>query len=101
METTSEFGVLFVDRNIFGDELEHEYDCLCNDGFAVGIRVYDDDKEAPVSVIVKYPTLSSLTDEQKDYVLKYRGLYEWTRDDITCGDVMLAYGKINSFTKKL
>ena len=94
MKATSEFGVLFVDRNIFGDEEEHEYDCLCNDGCAAGTRVDDNDKRAPSSVVIEYPTLSSLTDEQKDYVLKYRGLYDLTHDDITYGDVMLAYGKI-------
>ena len=88
-----EESILFTDEKFFGDNKEHEYDCKCKDGVAMCKRVGCDENE-PLSIIVEYPTLSGLTDKEKDRILEYRGLYNLTRDDVHYGDVMVVYGKI-------
>lgn len=92
-EIIIEEKILFTDKKFFGDNEEHEYDCKCKDGIAMCERVGDDENE-PLSIIVEYPTLSGLTDKQKDHILEYRGLYDLTHKDIHYGDVMVVYGKI-------
>lgn len=94
MSNIHEDGVLFVDEKFFGDKMEHEYDCICKDGIATGTRVNDNNEDEPLSIIIEYPSLSNLTEEEKDRILSYRGLYNLGYDGINYGDVMVAYGKI-------
>lgn len=89
-----EEGILFVDKKIFGDEDEHEYKCKCMDGIAYGTKSDEEDINSPLSIIIEYPTLSELSNKEKDHILEYRGLYDLNHNDITYGDVMVALGKI-------
>lgn len=43
-----------------------------------------------------YPTLAEIKadEELARYVLKYRGLYDLTIDDIHYGDIMMALGEV-------
>jgi hypothetical protein len=88
--------ILFTDKKFFGDKEEHAYDCVCYDGEAICTISDEEDENAPKEIIVKYPRKRELTNDQKDYILEYRGLYDLTRKDIHYGDIMMAYGKIVS-----
>lgn len=87
-----EDSVLFKDKDFFGDNKEHEYFCRCYDGYAICMSsTYSN---VPDVIKVKYPKLKELTNEQKDHILDYRGLYDLTRKDIHYGDVAVVYGEI-------
>ena len=92
--------VLFTDEKFFGDGEEHVYDCVCYNGHAACKLADDEDKNAPKKIIVKYPKRRELTNEQKDYILEYRGLYDLTHKDINYGDILMAYGEIIRTHKK-
>lgn len=93
-----EDSVLFTDKKFFGDNKEHEYFCRCYDGYAICMSsVYSN---APDVIMVKYPKLKELTNEQKDHILDYRGLCDLTRKDIHYGDVMVVYGEIEKSINK-
>jgi hypothetical protein len=92
MNTIIENSVAFKDKDFFGDNYEHEYFCRCHDGHAVCMNSVH--SNAPGVINVKYPKLEELTKEQKDYILKYRGLADLNHCDIHYGDVMITYGEI-------
>ncbi len=91
-----ETGILFSDRKVFKDNKEHEYDCVCYDGYAICKLADDEDKKAPKKIRVTYPKRKDVLKnrDMSDYVLEYRGLYDLTAINIHCGDIMMAYGKI-------
>lgn len=95
-----EDSILFTDKKFFGDNKEHEYNCHCHDGQATCFLADDEDKTSPKRIVVKYPKIKELNNEQKDYILEYRGLYDLTRKDIHYGDVMVAYGEIAGSVNK-
>lgn len=96
-----EEGILFTDKKFFKDNKEHEYTCHCRNGQALCYLIDDEGEDnAPKKMVVKYPKMKDLTDRQKDYILKYRGLYDLTRKDIHYGDVCVIYGKIAGVVNK-
>ena len=74
---------------------EVSYDVQCFDGYAYGYLA-DDIPNAPIHIKMEYPTLAEVkaNDDMADYVLKYRGLYDHTKEDIHYGDVMMAYSEV-------
>lgn len=96
-----EEDVYITNEKVFGDLDEHSYDVTCYDGFAVGHSVDMLDNE-PERVKLIYPKREEiLTDEDRaEFVLKSRGLYDLTQDDIHFGDIMMVYGKISSYEEK-
>lgn len=96
-ESVEEDEVSFVDKDFFGDDEEHWYDCKCNDGTAIGrLSFPEEDHNAPDIIKISYPKLSQiLRDEQAaDEILQYRGLSDLGPDEINFGDIMMKYGKI-------
>ena len=59
------------------------------------------ENNAPKILKLTYPTRLSIlaSQEKSDYVLKYRGLHDLTAKDIHFGDIMMAYGKIQTTNK--
>lgn len=91
-----EEGVYLCNRVVFKDEETHEYNIECFDGYAIAKRVDKSDKKAPAQLKLEYPKRSDILakDERSSFVLSYRGLFDLCPNDITFGDIMLAYGKI-------
>lgn len=92
----TEEGAMFCAPSFFGDDYEHCYDVDCYDGWAIGTRCNLMDADAPTAVLLTYPTLAEVlaTDELSAYVLRYRGLYDLTPEDIHYGDIMMAFGAL-------
>lgn len=86
-----EYGVMFCDEDIFGDDEEHEYDVDCADGVAVATAKNESD---PTTLLLSYPKMEeAVTNEEfLDDVREYRGLpYD---EKIHYGDIMMYIGKI-------
>lgn len=86
-----EYGVMFCDEGIFGDDEEHEYDVDCADGVAVATAKNESD---PTTLLLSYPKMEeAVTNEEfLDDVREYRGLpYD---EKIHYGDIMMYIGKI-------
>lgn len=79
---------------IGGNEIEYNMECY--DGYAIGKLV--DDVDAPATIRMEYPKLEDvLKDNDLCYrILKYRGLWDKTADDIHYGDIMMYLGEIIS-----
>lgn len=94
MNSILEHSILLCDPEIFGDNEEHAFDIECHDGYAVGTSV--DKGEKITSVKMTYPTRQAVLSDQElaDRVLRYRGLYDLTADDIHYGDIMMCLGVI-------
>lgn len=90
-----ETDVYFHNPKFFGDDVEHYYNVECYDGHATGKRC-SCDNTAPSEVKLTYPKRSEiLKDERKvKAILDYRGLTDLSAEDITFGDIMLLYGKL-------
>lgn len=86
-----------TDIEVYFPNIEDDaiYDLECYDGYAIGKRVCDTD-QAPMDIKMTYPTLAEVkaNEELANYILKYRGLYDLTIDDIHYGDIMMALGEI-------
>jgi hypothetical protein len=89
MDYILEEGIVVV---IDGNEVV--YDMECYDGYAIGKLA--DDVDAPATIRMEYPKLEDvLKDNDLCYhMLKYRGLWDKTADDIHYGDIMMYLGKI-------
>lgn len=89
--------MLLVDKKVFGDNEEHEYDVECFDGLAFA-RPTDGELEnnpnAPKLLELSYPKLDTLTDKQKEKCLEYRGLYNEPINNCNYADVCMKYGMI-------
>lgn len=86
-----EYGVMFCNEDIFGDDEEHEYDVDCADGVAVATAKNESD---PTTLLLSYPKMEeAVTNEEFiDDVREYRGLpYD---EKIHYGDIMMYIGKI-------
>lgn len=96
MKTIFEEGIEFNQRDIFGDDQEHEYNCECNDGVAICTLCDPSDTNAPKKIKVTYPTLEEILADEDDceQILNYRGLYDLNASDIHYGDVMVTFGEI-------
>ena len=88
---------LFFNEDVFGDEKEHAYDVVCYDGYAIATAKGEG---VPVKLEVTYPLLEDVlsNEEQSEYVLNYRGLFDLKPRDIHYGDIMFALGKIIRYT---
>lgn len=75
----------FINRRIFGDEEEHSIDLEIRDGIAIG---YGKDR----GLVVTYPTLDRLTQEDVESLRKYCGLPR--TEHITPRDVCLKFGRL-------
>lgn len=97
MKTNNEFiieeNVEFYDKNFFGDEKAHEYDCKCYDGYAICINPTEKKKRFRVKYPLKKEVLSSAI--MSNQVLEYRGLFDLTKEDIHFGDIMMVFGTID------
>lgn len=93
--------MLLTDKKMFGDEKEHEYDVLCGNGYAFGTPTeseLEENPNAPKRVILSYPTLESMSKEDKRKCLDYRGLYDEPVSKCNYADVCMSLGFI--FYKK-
>jgi hypothetical protein len=97
-----EEAIEFVDDNIFGNDMEHTYDCECKDCVAIGTLSDPSDTSAPKKIKIEYPSLEEILEDEDacDYILQYRGLYDLTASDINYGDIMMAYGDIVEVLEK-
>jgi len=70
-------------------EDNNDFDMLCFDGYAMG-------SNGVINVVMKYPAMSELSEEQVDNVMTYSFGSNWKKDDlIMCyNDVMMLYGKV-------
>lgn len=86
-----EYGVMFCDEGIFGDEEEHEYDVDCADGAAVAHAKNEKD---PQTLVLTYPKMAEVVKNVKmvDDIGDYRRLPY--NEKIHYGDVMMYCGKI-------
>lgn len=96
--------VYFIDKTIFGDDLEHYYDAKCYDGYAIAKRISDDENE-PYELKIIYPKLADVVNDKElvDEILTYFGLvdlYGCTAKDINYGDIMLYLGDDIDVVKK-
>lgn len=84
-----EEGILVV---IDGNEVV--YDMECYNGYAIGKLA--DDIDAPTTIRMEYPKLEDVLKDNAlcISILKYRGLWDKTTDDIHYGDIMIYLGKI-------
>ncbi len=94
LKNTDENEIEIVDKKFFGDKEIHIYDFFCNDGYAIGVLSYEDDKTSPKAIKMIYPKLADVLSDHKlcDHILNYRGLYDLTYKDIGYGDIMVALG---------
>lgn len=86
-----EYGVMFCDEGIFGDDEEHEYDVDCADGVAVATAKNESD---PTTLLLSYPKMDEViaTEDMVDEIRDYRGFnYD---EKIHYGDIMMFCGKI-------
>lgn len=86
-----EYGVMFCNEGIFGDDEEHEYDVDCADGAAVAHSKDDND---PATLLLTYPKMDEViaTEDMVDEIRDYRGFnYD---EKIHYGDIMMFCGKI-------
>lgn len=83
-----------VEVLIGGNEVT--YDMECYDGYAIGKLV--DDVDAPATIRMEYPKLEDVLKDLDlcHHILKYRGLWDKTADDIHYGDIMMYMGEIVS-----
>lgn len=88
---------MFCSPSFFGDDYEHCYDVDCCDGWASG-ALHDPNDDAPKTIKLTYPTLAEVlaNEELTSYVLRYRGLWDCTKEDINYGDIMMALGEIQN-----
>lgn len=94
--------MLFTDNKIFGDDKEHEYIVICNDGIAHGTPtddVFMNNKNAPARITLAYPKLDELSEAKKREILDYCGLYNAEPNECNHRDVCLAIGKIVGYEK--
>ena len=91
MDYISEEGIEVL---IGGNEVT--YDMECYDGYAIGKLV--DDVDAPATIRMEYPKLADVLEDNDlcYHILKYRGLWDKTADDIHYGDIMMYLGEIVS-----
>lgn len=89
--------ILFTDKKVFKDNIEHPYNCTCYDGYANCVAIEcDENRDVPPFIKVTYPLRKDIMKEQQKCIdiLNYRGLYDLSKKDITYGDIMMRYGVI-------
>ena len=71
------------------------YRMVCYDGFAIG-ALLGEEYQCPNTIRMEYPKLADVL-EDNDLcisILKYRGLFDKTANDIHYGDIMMYLGGI-------
>lgn len=86
-----EYGVMYCNEEIFGDEEEHEYDVDCADGAAIAHAKNEKD---PQTLLLTYPKMAEVAknEDMVDDIRDYRGLPY--NEKIHYADVMMYCGKI-------
>ena len=86
-----EYDIEICEPEFFGDSKVRLFDCQCFDGFAICFE-----PETGKIITLHYPLRSIVicNDSMADEVLNYRGLWDLKAKDITFGDIMMCYGKI-------
>ena len=86
-----EYDIEICEPEIFKDDQIRLFDCQCFDGFAICVE-----QETGKNITLHYPLRSVVicNDSMADEVLNYRGLWDLKAKDITFGDIMMCYGKI-------
>lgn len=71
------------------------YRMECYDGYAIG-TLLDEEYQCPNTIRMEYPTLNEVLKDNElcHLILKYRGLWDKTADDIHYGDIMMYLGEI-------
>jgi hypothetical protein len=90
-----ETDIEFCHKRFFGDNQVHLYDCKCYDGYAECTKQASDESNAPLNIVLTYPTLAEVKSNPQlaHAIREYRGLYNLTIDDLHYGDVMMYLGK--------
>lgn len=91
-----ERDILFTNKKVFGDDNEHEYHCVCYDGFGYGEAIgWHDPKKR--SVVVAYPTVAQLCQypAKMEAIREFLGLKDGEK--ITYGDIAIKYGKFGKW----
>jgi hypothetical protein len=89
--------IYFNNKKIFKDDIEHPYDCVCYDGYAICRAVQCEDNEnVPPILKLNYPLRKEImkSNAKCNSILAYRGLYDLSKKNITYGDIMVLYGVI-------
>jgi hypothetical protein len=70
-------------------EETENYELLCFDGYAMG-------SNGILNVVMKYPALSQLSEEQMDKAMTYSFGRDWEKEGLAIcfRDVMMLYGKV-------
>ena len=79
-----------IELNIPQAEGNNDFDMLCFDGYAMG-------SNGIINVVMKYPSLWELSEQQINDVMSYGFGSDWKKDkDLTIcfSDVMMLYGKV-------
>ena len=86
-----EYDIEICEPEIFEDNEVRLFDCQCFDGYAICVE-----QETGKNITLHYPRRSIVlcNDAMADEVLNYRGLWGLKANDITYGDIMMCYGKI-------
>ena len=74
---------------------EVPYRMECYDGYAIG-TLLDEEYQCPKTIRMEYPKLADVLEDNDlcYHILKYRGLFDKTADDIHYGDIMMYLGGI-------
>lgn len=72
-----------------GDKSLGMYDCECYDGYAICENI-----ETGRYVSLTYPKKADIDYDTAMQILRHRGLYNVSAEDITYGDIMMHYGEI-------
>ena len=96
--------IYFNNKKIFNDNLDHPYNCICYDGYAICNAVECEGNEnVPYFLKLKYPLRKEIMQNKQkcEEILQYRGLYDLTKKDITYGDIMVSQGVIENPNKTI
>ena len=89
--------IFLNNKKIFKDNIEHPYDCVCYDGYAICRAIQCEGNEnVPPILKINYPLRKEImkSNAKCNSILAYRGLYDLSKKNITYGDIMLSYGVI-------
>lgn len=96
--------IFFQNKKVFGDKMEHPFNCKCYNGYAECVAIdCEDNENIPHKVIrLTYPLRKDIvsSNDKSEMVLRYRGLYDLSKKDITYGDIMMCFGVIEIPKKK-
>lgn len=94
--------LLLTDKDVFGDDMEHEYEAKCYDGYAIATRVSDDFENEPKVLRLEYPLRKDVLKNKKkaNAILEFCGLYDLEIKDINYSDIMMYAGEIKEIIER-